>query len=242
MKDPYVQKNGTLKNKLGIRSYSKLNDAEKDITFTKFLNIGTAYRTKFDNDYLKSIHKHIFEDIFEWAGEFRTVPIYKEEIVIPGLSLNYTPPKEIETQLAGVLSKMNSENWDEISSLEQKSKLFTSYLTQIWAIHPFRDGNTRTTLTFADQFAKEHGFPIDLGSLLDELPRKIRENGTVSQFSIRDKFVLAAIPKEFAPEPEHLELLIHKAMINGITKNIENLQKSLDGASSQDSQELEFNN
>ena len=106
MVDPYIQGNGTLKNKLGITEYSELNNAEKDITFTKFLNIEQTYKTKFDVEYLKSIHKHIFEDVFDWAGQFRTVPIYKQEIVIPGLSLEYAPVKEIEPRLKDILNRM----------------------------------------------------------------------------------------------------------------------------------------
>lgn len=227
MKDPYIQENGILKNKLGITDYNELNNAERDVTFTKFLNIGRTYKTQFDSKYFKSIHKHIFEDIFDWAGKFRTVPIVKEEIVIPRLSLDYAPAKEIQPRLDNVLKRMNAVNWEEITSLDEKSMLFTQYLTEIWAIHPFRDGNTRTTLTFANQFAKEHGFPLDLGSLLDKLPRKLRPDGSVAQYSIRDKFVLAVIPKEYSPEPEHLNALIHQSMINGIKQNIETLQNNL---------------
>lgn len=44
---------------------------------------------------------------------------------------------------------------------------FTKQLAQFWLVHPFRDGNTRTTLTFASKFSKEHGFPLDLSCLLD---------------------------------------------------------------------------
>ena len=44
---------------------------------------------------IKRINQHIFGDIFDWAGEYRTVPIYKEEVVIPGISLDYGAPKEI---------------------------------------------------------------------------------------------------------------------------------------------------
>lgn len=226
VKDPYTQENGTLKNKLGISDYDKLNLAEKDITFSKFLNINKTFRTKFDVSYIKSIHKHIFEDIFDWAGTFRDVPVYKEEVVIPGLSLDYTKPKDIEKELESCLEKFNSTNWDALT-VETKSTLFTKYLTEFWKIHPFRDGNTRTTLTFATQFSKEHNFPMDLGLLLDNLTRKYNENGKITQFSIRDKFVLAAIPDEFSPEPEHLNSLIHKSIVAGINKNIENLQNSL---------------
>ncbi len=227
MKDPYIQpKTGVLKNKLGITDYNELVSAEKDITFSKFLNIGETFNTKFDIDFFKSIHKHIFEDIFDWAGEFRNVPIVKEEVVLPGLSLDYAKPKEIPSRLKSVLEKMNSTNWESMP-LEEKSAEFTRQLAQLWLIHPFRDGNTRTTLTFATIFSREHGFPIDIGSLLDHLSRKTDENGKITRYSIRDKFVLAAIPEEYSPEPEHLTYLIHKSIVSGISKKIEKLQKTL---------------
>lgn len=226
LQDPYTQENGTLKNKLSITDHDILKSAEKDITFSKFLNVNQTFSSKFDISYLKSIHKHIFEDIFDWAGEFRDVPIYKDEIVIPGLSLDYSNPKNIEKELTECLNEMNSTSWNSLS-LEEKSFTFTLQLAKLWKIHPFRDGNTRTTLTFATQFSKEHGFPLDLPFLLDNLTRKQDENGKITQYSIRDKFVLAAIPKEFSPEPEHLNYLIHKSMISGINKNIEKLNNTL---------------
>lgn len=226
VKDPYTQENGTLKNKLGISNHEQLNLAEKDITFSKFLDVKRTFNTKFDISYIKSIHKHIFEDIFDWAGEFRKVPVYKEEVVIPGLSLNYTEPKNIEKELTSCLEKINNTDWESLT-LDKKSSTFTEYLTEFWSIHPFRDGNTRTTLTFATQFSKEHDFPLDLGFLLDNLTRKLDNDGEIIQFSIRDKFVLSAIPKEYSPEPEHLNSLIYKAMVSGISKNIESLQNTL---------------
>ena len=99
MKDPYIQDNGTLKNKLGIKVYDELNSAEKDIAFEKLIDVGEEFKQKYDIDYIKRLHKHIFEDIFEWAGEFRTVTIYKEEVVIPGLSLEYSEPQNIERRV-----------------------------------------------------------------------------------------------------------------------------------------------
>ena len=226
-KDPYVHYDtGTLKNKLGITDYQTLNSAEKDITFAKFLNIDSTFSQNFDSSYLKSIHKHIFEDIFDWAGEFRTVPVLKQEVVIPGLSLEYSQPKDIEKKLKLCVDKMNSTNWKTLS-LDEKVSTFTAQLAELWKIHPFRDGNTRTTITFARQFSKEHGFPMDLGFLLDNLSRKTDSNGRITQYSIRDKFVLAAIPPEHYPEPEHLAFLIRKSIVSGISKNIADLQNQL---------------
>ena len=96
MKDPYIQSNGTLKNKLGIKKYDDLNKAERDIGFVKLIDVGKALKKRYDAEFFKSIHKHIFEDIFDWAGEFRTVPIEKIEVVIPGLSLQYSEPKILQ--------------------------------------------------------------------------------------------------------------------------------------------------
>lgn len=227
-KDPYVLKNGTLRNKLNIRNREKLNEAQRDITFSKFLDISKQFRSKFDVNYIKAIHKHIFEDIFDWAGEFRCVPIVKEEIVIPKQSLDYTPYQHIEKELQNVLDEMNNTNWD-VLPLDEKASLFTQDLAKLWRVHPFRDGNTRTTLTFAKQFSEEHNFPLDLGFLLDHLSRQYDENGNITRYSIRDKFVLAALPDEFSPEPEHLTYLMHEAMKSGISKQISNLQNTLDG-------------
>ena len=228
MYDPYIiDEDGVLKNKLGITDYHELNRAERDITFVKFLDIDTSYKQQFNAQYFKSIHKHIFEDIFDWAGEYRTVPIVKEEVVLPGLSLDYADAKDIDKKLKACLKTMNDTNWDAMP-LDKKVAEFTNQLTSLWSIHPFRDGNTRTTITFARQFSKEHGFPMDLGILLDNLSRKFDENGRITQYSIRDKFVLAAIPKQYIPEPEHLNALLKKAIVSGISKNITELQSQLD--------------
>lgn len=220
MKDPYVLEDGTLKNKLGITDYNELNRAEKNIIYTKLLNVSQVERNEFDTNYLKALHKHLFEDIFEWAGEFRTVPIYKTEVVIPGLSLDYTAPKKIEKELKAIIEKMNDTKWDEMASLDEKSMTFTKYLSVLWKIHPFRDGNTRTTLAFGDQFAREHGFSLNFTGLLNNLTRQVSPEGNVIRYSIRDRFVLAAIPDEYDPEPEYLDKLLKQAMKDGQQKTI----------------------
>lgn len=227
MKDPYVQENGTLKNKLGIKEYKELNNAEKDIGFVKLIDIGETFKQRYDVDYLKNIHKHIFKDIFDWAGEFRIVPIYKTEVVIPGLSLEYSSPKNIEKDLNRVLDTLNNINWSG-KSIEEIVTEFTDCLAQIWRVHPFRDGNTRTTLAFAEKYSREYGFPMDIGVLLEHLSRITDKNGRITRYSIRDKFVLAALDKKDYPEPEHLRALIRFSIQAGIKKENEKKKKLLD--------------
>ena len=228
MKDPYVLEDGTLKNLLGITDYEELNNAEKDIGYVKLLNAEEVLKAKCDVNLLKSIHKHIFEDIFEWAGEFRTVPIYKQEIVIPGISLEYTSSKDIEKELNERLDEINSYDWKN-KGIDEITKQFTGYLARIWRVHPFRDGNTRTTLVFANIFAKQHGFEMDMSTMLDNLGRIEDPNtGKITRYSIRDKFVLAALDEKDYPEPEHLESVMKIAIGNGVNNKINSLNKIIE--------------
>ncbi len=141
----------------------------------------------------------------------------KIEVVIPGLSLHYAEPKEIPEELDSALDVLNNTSWQG-KNIEEIASEFTQGLAKIWRVHPFRDGNTRTTLAFADIYAKEHGFPMDISMLLDQLSRVTDENGKIRRYSIRDKFVLAALDKKDYPEPEHLTALIKTAIQEGINQ------------------------
>lgn len=228
MKDPYILEDGTLKNLLGITDYQKLRAAEKDIGYVKLLDVDKVMQAKCDVGMMKALHQHIFEDIYEWAGKYRTVPLYKEEIVIPGISLEYAKPEEIDQQLNSYLQELNNVDWKD-KNIDEIAKEFTRYLAKIWRVHPFRDGNTRTTLAFANIFAKQHGFEMDMSTMLDDLGRKVdSETGRVIRWSIRDKFVLAALDEKDYPEPQALEQIIKTAINNGIQKQIDSLKQILE--------------
>lgn len=228
MKDPYILEDGTLRNLLGITDYQKLRAAEKDIGYVKLLDVDKVMQDKCDVDMLKALHQHIFEDIYEWAGKYRTVPLYKEEIVIPRISLEYAKPEEIDQQLNSYLQELNNVDWKD-KNIDEIAKEFTRYLAKIWRVHPFRDGNTRTTLAFANIFAKQHGFEMDMSTMLDDLGRKVdSETGRVIRWSIRDKFVLAALDEKDYPEPQALEQIIKTAINNGIQKQIDSLKQILE--------------
>ena len=215
MKDPYVLENGTLRNKLGIENYQELKQAETDIGYVKLINASEVITGECDVNLLKRVHKHIFEDIFDWAGEFRTIPIYKREIVIPGVSLEYSMPENIENDLKLQIDNLNAINWKGKDIIEF-SKEFSKRLAKIWRVHPFRDGNTRTALTFASIFTKQNGFDMDLSEILNELARKKdKDTGKITSYSVRDRFVLAALDDKDMPEPMYLEWIIRRAIERG---------------------------
>ncbi len=68
------------------------------------------------------------------------------------------------------------------------------------------------------------GFNLDMSNILDNLSRKEDENGRITQYSVRDKFVLAALDEKNYPEPEHLQEILKKSMHSGIKNQITNLR------------------
>lgn len=168
MKDPYVYEDtGTLINKLGIKDYEKLRKAEADISFVKLLSVDANVDChKFDLEYIQNIHKYVLGDIYDWAGEFRTVPMEKPEEVLGGDTVRYSYPKEIVPTAQKYINEINSINWNNLE-LEDKALTFSKLIAGLWQAHPFRDGNTRTIITYAFRFAEEHGFKMDRNLILN---------------------------------------------------------------------------
>ena len=210
MNDPYTDENGVLLNKLGITDYYELSEAEADIGFVKIMNVDSLNVDCFDEELLKKIHKHIFEDIFNWAGEYRRVPIIKEELVLPGCSVEYSRYQEISKDLKKCLIDLNSTSWKNMDII---APLFARKLALLWKVHPFRDGNTRTVLSFAYLYAKEYGFPFDIGIFTEELFRGVAAEGKTI-YNIRDKFVLACLDEEDYPEVQYLANVFERAILH----------------------------
>ena len=225
MKDPYILENGVLKNKLGITDHNELRKAEADIGFLKLINIDSI-NGNIDEKLMRDLHRHIFIDIFDWAGEFRTVPLVKEEVVLPGYSIPYTDSKNIKKELTDRLKRMELINWSELD-ITELSRKFAREIALLWKVHPFRDGNTRTTLSFAYIFAKEHGFPFDIETFTQELNRKYDDNGNITKYNVRDKFVLACLDEKDYPEVGHLASVFYQAIVNYNEKHEQNKKSVL---------------
>lgn len=100
--EPYVYPNSTiLKNKLNIQDEQELIDVETQLLIAGIIDIHTILDHLNFQDYscLQTIHRFLFEDLYTWAGEFRTINIYKSERVLGGLSITYSDKSRIETDL-----------------------------------------------------------------------------------------------------------------------------------------------
>lgn len=151
----------------------------------------------FDTAGLKALHHYLFEDVYDWAGDFRTINIFKIERVIPGKSVEYGDHTQLQRLLDAAFFDLDEVQWVELSK-EDRAKVFSRMFARIWQIHPFREGNTRTVTTFMLGYAKRHGIAID-GSLLSKYNAYVRES-----------LVMASIG-EYS-EYEHIERIILDAM------------------------------
>lgn len=112
---------------------------------------------------LKQIHSHLFEDISSFnfqVGKFRTVNIEKEEPILNGASVFYELWNMIDTALAIDFDEETSKNYRTMSKKEQAYSAM-SFISNVWQIHPFREGNTRTMAVFAIDYFRDLEFEID---------------------------------------------------------------------------------
>lgn len=183
MNDPYVYP-GTdvLINKLNIMDKDELSVAENELTVAriKLIKEKNPVKANYDYEHLKSYHKYIFQDLYEFAGEQRTVNIEKAELVLNGLMFKHSDVEKIEKEITGSLNRLNNVDW-LIASHEEKVNAFTVALSDVWKAHAFREGNTRTTITFFVQYAKEHGFPLNEKLIADNI-RYVRDSLVASSY------------------------------------------------------------
>lgn len=134
--------------------------AEADITNMAMACIYNCTYEKFNVDTLKDIHRTIFGQIYERAGEYRTIQMGKAEEVMGGDTVWYAYPREIKKQLNASmkeLAKLKRNGSNDRDIVFRMVRLNA----QIWQIHPFREGNTRTVIVFAVLYAKSLGFDVD---------------------------------------------------------------------------------
>lgn len=197
-KDPYVYRNGTLINKLGITDYEELRQAEADISFVKLFTVDRdVIPGEFDTEYIQRLHKYILGDIFDWAGNFRTVPMEKPEKILAGDSVRYSHPNNIESDLDKYIQRLQKEYWSN-KNIDEKVSTFNKLIAGLWQTHPFRDGNTRTIVAYAMRYAREKGFELNSDILLNNFAY-LRgalvwaSQGEYSNFSYLNRIVKDAI-------------------------------------------------
>lgn len=107
----------------------------------------------FSPAYYIHIHKKIFEGVFKFAGKIRTYNITKKEWILNSDTVYYADAYNIKEALDYVITKERNFDYSNLST-EEAVKHLTRFTSDIWQIHPFGEGNTRTTAVFIIKYLR----------------------------------------------------------------------------------------
>ena len=201
MRDPYFYDDcPVLRNLLNIRNEGELDKAEAELSRARMMLLYDAGFRNFSETALSEIHRYLFGDVYDWAGQYRKINVIKRERLLAGQSVWYSNCEDIERDLKRVWTRFRRTKWDGITKrqfVKKTSRLFPA----LWQIHPFREGNTRTVVMLLTFFVEAHRYFFDQDLMAQ------------SAGYVRNAFVLASLGKN--AEYQHLE----KILMDAITTN-----------------------
>ena len=157
VEDPYTYRNSTvLKNKLDLRNQAELDAFEAEISTARAeepLPEGTL-----DFNHYCAIHHHLFQDVYDWAGQPRTVRIAKG-------GNPFCFPENIHGQATNLFEELRQADYLQGLEAEEFSHKAAHFLAELNAIHAFREGNGRSQLSFFALLANNAGHPLNLDRL-----------------------------------------------------------------------------
>ena len=136
------------------------NELECDLVSTRIVELLQENNFELSIDYLKYVHKYLFQDVYEFAGKFRKVDFSKHERILNNDSVAYGDHKLLEQSLDYDITLEKNKNYNEMNIVDVINNI-TDFSSSIWQIHPFREGNTRTTAIFIEKYLVSLGYNVD---------------------------------------------------------------------------------
>ena len=152
--DPYVDPDtGVMVNRLGITDANELPRVETNHAFVRDAQL-QDHRLDggYDLPHLQAFHRHLFGDVYPWAGDFRTVNIARTGM--------FGDWRHIRDYLDEVFGNLAAEDHLRGLSGDQVVARAAHYLGEVNAAHPFRDGNDRTQRAFFRQLLRDAGWSL----------------------------------------------------------------------------------
>lgn len=143
-----------------LRNDSVARTEEADKVSVRITEILTEQTFNFSPEYLVNIHRRLFTGIFSHAGMYRTYNITKKEWVLDGDTVLYSSYEMIKDTLDYDFREEKKTDYPSLDSA-QTLKHICRFISGVWQIHPFSEGNTRTTSVFAIKYLRNFGFDVD---------------------------------------------------------------------------------
>lgn len=136
------------------------NELECDLVSTRIVELLEEDNFELSVDYIKYIHEYLFKDVYEFAGEFRKVDFSEHERILNNDLVAYGDHKLLEQSLDYDITLEKNKNYNEMNIVDVINNI-TDFSSSIWQIHPFREGNTRTTAIFIEKYLVSLGYNVD---------------------------------------------------------------------------------
>jgi cell filamentation protein len=141
-------------NKFNLTSYADLQRRETPLVLRRLVELQhKPIPGNFDVTHLQAIHRYLFQDVYDWAGEIRSVTISKPDAMFP-------PPQHLKPSLDALFGELAAERFLKDLSAPAWANRAAYYLGEINAIHPFREGNGRTQREFIRELALAGGHSL----------------------------------------------------------------------------------
>lgn len=157
-------------NNLILEYYKDKNVTETyicDIVATRVAMILLDNKFELSYTYYKDIHKCLFNGIYNFAGNFRRVNISKNEEILNGDSVIYTDYDMILKTIEYDFIEESKRNYKNIS-IDEFINNITKFSSDIWQVHPFMEGNTRTTIVFIVKYLLSMGYKLNISIFKDK--------------------------------------------------------------------------
>lgn len=133
---------------------------EADIVAGRIASLLAEKTFSFTPAFWMSVHRYLFKDVFMHAGKIRTYNIYKNELVLNGKSVFYASYDSIPMTMEYDFKTEAAFSYKNLSK-DDISRHLAQFTCDIWQIHPFGEGNTRSTAVFLIKYLSLLGYSIN---------------------------------------------------------------------------------
>jgi len=161
--DPYIYPGtNVLRNKLGIRDQDELEAIEVEFGLYGLSRLkARPLNLPIGIPRLKAIHKAIFGEIYEWAGQFRENTGSMQKYRAAGYPVVYGPSTYIPQEMDRIFAELKAEKNLGGLSLDAFAERAAFFYGEMDGTHPFREGNSRTLRQFFSDLARQAKYELD---------------------------------------------------------------------------------
>ena len=143
-----------------VRTPKDEDEEEADKVSANIAKILASKTFAFNTNGYVSLHRRIFEGVFKHAGEIRQYDISKKEWVLEGDSVNYLNWEDLRRALDWDIEQEKNFSYKGLTD-DEKIEHIAKFISGIWQIHAFREGNTRATAIFTIQYLRSLGYKVN---------------------------------------------------------------------------------